>query len=620
MKRINPFTLWLLVLVSIVLAASRSDAAQAGRVDVVLWFDTEDYLLPASDDAAKRLAELLSQREIRATFKVVGEKARVLERRGRTDVIAALRKHDIGYHSNLHSVHPAPAEYLSDCGLLDGAAEFARRERQGAADVRRIFGRDSLACYGQPGSSWACQSIVALKDIGVGPVYLDDGSHVGLRGQPFWYAGVLNAYGMGVNVTRMDLHNANGLEQANEKVTAIAQRLAAEGGGLISIYFHPCEFVHEKFWDAVNFSRGANPPREEWKVPPQLPAEQTERAFARFAMYIDHIKSLGVRFVTASELPGIYADRLRSEGLTEAELLRLAKNLADPNVTGVDYQVLAGKAISPADQFELLAMAMGELIDGRIVNYPLVAKGLLGPDAAPGSAGEGGQMIAWPAFRDAAVDVRDYLRVHGRVPARVFIGAASVTPADFLGGLAFAYQFEWEHGKLPLDGVQLGKGLAVLTERHVANDPTGLFDWVIHKSDLRPAKILEVARLQAWTLKPAVRSPQQSATQGGIHRMQATRAASLSARMPSCQKNGKVVRGSAPTPCRVPSTHDRGRRSPITVAPKAVLRALGPGLCSSPGLCTRGFEIPCRGDYNIFARGRSIGGPVGNINWFSGGL
>ncbi|MGA2256140.1 MAG: hypothetical protein ABSG53_15945, partial [Thermoguttaceae bacterium] len=415
MKRTNQITLWLLASMSIVFAASRSDGAQAARVDVILWFDTEDYLLPASDDAAKRLAELLSQRDIRATFKVVGEKARVLERRGRVDVITALRKHDIGYHSNFHSVHPAPAEYMADCGLLDGVAEFVRRERQGAADVRRIFGRESLACYGQPGSSWACQAIVALKDIGVGPVYLDEGSHVGLRGKPFWYAGALNAYGMGANFTRMDLYNANGLERANTEVTAITQRLAADGGGLVSICYHPCEFVHRKFWDAVNFSRGANPPREDWKVPPQLPAEQTEQAFARFEKYIDHIKSLGVRFVTASELPIIYADRVRSEGLTETELLGLAERLADLKATGVDYQILAGKAVSPADQFELLAIAMGELIDGTAVKYPLVAKGLMGPDSAPGAAGEGGQMIAWPAFRDAAADVRDYLRAHGRV-------------------------------------------------------------------------------------------------------------------------------------------------------------------------------------------------------------
>src|SRR6478736_1324058 len=104
----------------VVLGQGQPAAKGTPRVDVILWFDTEDYLLPADDDAAKRLAEMLSARGIRATFKVVGEKARVLERRGRTDVIEALKKHTIAYHSNYHSVHPTVTEYEADCGFLDG--------------------------------------------------------------------------------------------------------------------------------------------------------------------------------------------------------------------------------------------------------------------------------------------------------------------------------------------------------------------------------------------------------------------------------------------------------------------------------------------------------------------
>src|SRR5262245_42125144 len=101
-------------------------------VNVILWFDTEDYLLPADDDATKRLCDMLSERGIRATFKLVGEKARVLEQRGRKDVITALKRHDIGYHSDFHSVHPTPTEYLAPCGWLDGLQEFTRLEGQGA--------------------------------------------------------------------------------------------------------------------------------------------------------------------------------------------------------------------------------------------------------------------------------------------------------------------------------------------------------------------------------------------------------------------------------------------------------------------------------------------------------
>ena len=58
-----------------VLFFSFSGNAQTPPIYVTLWFDTEDYILPESDDAAKRLAEMLTRLGIKATFKVVGEKA-----------------------------------------------------------------------------------------------------------------------------------------------------------------------------------------------------------------------------------------------------------------------------------------------------------------------------------------------------------------------------------------------------------------------------------------------------------------------------------------------------------------------------------------------------------------
>src|SRR2546421_172403 len=90
----NWFRLFLsLLAVFIPYGAALAVASLPAEVNVILWFDTEDYLLPADDDACKRLADMLTERKIRGTFKVVGEKARVLEKRGRKDVIRALRRH-----------------------------------------------------------------------------------------------------------------------------------------------------------------------------------------------------------------------------------------------------------------------------------------------------------------------------------------------------------------------------------------------------------------------------------------------------------------------------------------------------------------------------------------------
>src|SRR5437660_2067252 len=381
-------------------------AAEKPAVHVILWFDTEDYLLPADDDATKRLAEMLTHRGIRATFKLVGEKARVLERRGRRDVIAALKKHDIGYHANFHSVHPAPSEYLADCGLLDGIAEFARREGGGAADVRRILGVKTLACYGQPGSSWASQTIAALKEIGVAPhgvpCYVDEGTHIGLNEQPFWYENALVVYHMGQNYTRMDLHDPAAVEPAKQKVSAIADRLRGQGGGLISIFYHPCEWVHKEFWDGVNFRRGANPPREEWKPPPQRSTEETDAAFQRFSDYIDHIRSISnVHFVTAGDLPILYPDLTHTQGASQEDLAEITQRLTESQSTNLDFQVLGNRAYSLADQFELMTLVLGDSIEGQKTRFPLPLDGILGPDAAAASASKSNSHLNWPAFRDS---------------------------------------------------------------------------------------------------------------------------------------------------------------------------------------------------------------------------
>lgn len=487
------------------------NAGEKSTVDVILWFDTEDYLLPADDDASKRLAEMLTQRGIQATFKMVGEKARVLERRGRTDVIAALKKHDIGYHSDFHSVHPTPSEYLAECELLDGIAEFARRERRGAADVRRIFGVETLSCYGQPGSSWGPQTIAALREIGVAPhgipCYVDEGSHVGLDEKPFWYADALVVYHLGRNYTRMDLHDSAAVGPAKEKVLAIADRMRGNGGGLISIFYHPCEWVHQEFWDGVNFRRGANPPREQWKPPPQRTAEETEGAFQRFAGYIDYIRAIpGVRFVTASDLPLLYPDSIRTSGASEADLNQIARALSGGGLKGVDFLVIGDRAYSVADQFEMLEVAVDDLIEGRQTRFPLKTAGLLGPDSPPRVSRESRQ-LDWFTFRDAARDVRDFIRAERRVPARVFVGPDAMAPADFLVALASVYDVYQRTGKLPsTEGVLPGKNVELLPERYVAKDTPGLFGgWIIHKEGFRAPRILEVARLQAWTLKPAIR-------------------------------------------------------------------------------------------------------------------
>lgn len=124
------------------------------KVYVVFQFDVEDFVTPETDEVLLRLAQIMEGFGVKASFCVVGEKARVMESRGRTDVIDALRGQDVAYQSNLHSVHPVISEYLSEKGWDEGVEEVRLRESQGVEAVSRIFGVKPSA-FIQPGGSWA---------------------------------------------------------------------------------------------------------------------------------------------------------------------------------------------------------------------------------------------------------------------------------------------------------------------------------------------------------------------------------------------------------------------------------------------------------------------------------
>jgi hypothetical protein len=52
--------------------------------------------------------------------------------------------------------------------------------------------------------------------------------------------------------------------------------------------------------------------------------------------------------------------------------------------------------------------------------------------------------------------------------------------------------------------VELSSSGKLLPAQFVADDTPDLFGgWIIHREGFRAPKLLEIARLQAWTLKPA---------------------------------------------------------------------------------------------------------------------
>lgn len=473
--------------------APRARADGATKVYIILWFDTEDYILPASDDAALKIADFLSREGIRATFKVVGEKARTLERRGRSDVIAALKKHEIGYHSNWHSTQPSPAMYLANLGWDEGVAEFDRRERPGYDDVQRIFGV-APSCYGQPGSSWAPQSYGAMRNWGM-EVYLDAGSHVALDGKPHYFDGILTFYKL-THTLRAKLAGADASKEAENGFLAARDKLLAEKSGVVSVYYHPCEFVHREFWDGANFRNGANPPREQWRLPAAKTPEESRVAFAIFESYIRFIKRHPeVQFITASEGARLYRDRARNRAFSAAELRTIAAGVGDP----VRFQQTAECALAPSETFGLLNEYLRERLAGRTPESVVLRSTPYGPTN-----------IVFPQMGPVATnksqvmrtteDVGGYLKKHGRIPNRVWLGSVSVPPEAYLRAMA-QWTLDVVDGKPFPEAITISSAKIDLSA--VADDNPNLWKWVIFPTGFRAPALMDLAKRQAWTVKPA---------------------------------------------------------------------------------------------------------------------
>jgi hypothetical protein len=328
-------------------------------------------------------------------------------------------------------------------------------------------------------------------------VYLDAGTHVNLDGKPCYYAGVLNLYKL-EHTLRTSLGGPADLAKAQERTAAAIKKLSGEGGGLISIYYHPCEFVHKEFWDGVNFRKGANPPRVQWQLPPAKTAEESKIAYATFEDYIRFIKRFPeVQFITAAEAARLYHDRALGRRFSTAELKAIAQAVG----TDVGFQKHGDHALSASEVFRLLNDYLAARLSGK---YPEVLE-LTGTPLGP--TGKVSALLE-PQTTDASqlertcLDVADFLQRQGRIPSTVWLGSSGVPPEAYLAALARVVLARLEGRPTP-ESVEIPKATLGVA-RYVSVDDPSLWTWVIFPPGFRAPEMMELARKQAWTLKPAL--------------------------------------------------------------------------------------------------------------------
>lgn len=462
---------------------------------VVICFDVEDYVTPASegiDDIPMWLADIMTEEGMAGTFFVIGEKARSLEERGRKDVIHAMARHDIGSHTDLGSIHPTITEILERAEWEEGVRQMRKQESRGFRELERIFGK-TVSSLGKHGGSYGPQLVGALSQMGAGFVY----SPVRLPGHnAVWFCNTLNFYGsyggFDDNYYRDDLFDP--------MLKDLEQRFPKDIHGVDVLTFfacHPCKIRTVQFWD-LNYYNGANPGPELWKMPELRPAESMVTARKNFRRLMRFLKKRpDIEIAPFSDV--IKKFSYQKESLTQAKLAEIASKIL------AEKKVIIDDHYSAAEVFSALAASIIECQNTGILPGQVKRLGPFGPKQMPPVRPETDKALRAEVF-DLAREALAMIKESKTLPHQLLLDNKAIGTGSLLALFSEMFlslrseSIPGEFVVLPFDACPVDN----LDD--IVESVEGCKSWPVHREDLDMAHIVEMTKMQLWTLKPALRA------------------------------------------------------------------------------------------------------------------
>jgi hypothetical protein len=143
-----------------------------------LTFDTEDFISENSVSGLNSILDLLKKHELTGLFFITGSMAEKLSNFPVT--VDLLNKHQIGYHSSGHSIHPTIFEF-TDVECYDDAYRTSiiretshinpfTGETEGFGGIhalRDLFPKKQIISFRAPGYCWTPPHLDAMKTLGI---------------------------------------------------------------------------------------------------------------------------------------------------------------------------------------------------------------------------------------------------------------------------------------------------------------------------------------------------------------------------------------------------------------------------------------------------------------------
>lgn len=277
-----------------VASAMLAGVALASQTEVLFFFDTEDFTNPRSDDGAKEIADLMNEMGLTGHFAVVGRVAEALEKRGRWDVIDAMKPHLFAGHTWDHSVHPNLCERTD---IADYAAAFAdvdSRERKTMSLIRSVFGAQKVYGAVPPGNSDSYVAMYAYSAMGIefycGPWFFGDDP------EDIW---LCNMRMLPYNAPFEWLMEPDCSNDPNDPYSDRPEGCRTVDGVLDHVakwkravfYLHPNKIHSLEFADVLNYKGYNRHPDEKWEMSPERRPEDVAVYMGRVREILRRLKA-----------------------------------------------------------------------------------------------------------------------------------------------------------------------------------------------------------------------------------------------------------------------------------------------------------------------------------------
>lgn len=434
--------------------------------ELIFSFDTEDFTSEKAADGILAEAEILHKNGVKGCFCMVGLLAKQLTAWGRTDVLDALKHHEIGLHTYGHTLHPMINEYTDIADFDEARREVIRQETEAIRLIREATGTEKIYAAVPPGNQKSYAAMYAYSDMGI-PVYADTYCDPANGGGSYY----CNIFHVEYAFCLESILFTCGEKEIREMLDRLSSRKRAV------IFTHPNQSLFNEWWDILNYDKENLCEFGNWKECRRRPPEETERFFRNLDLLVRLAKADSrFRIVTYSDVAAqTAAEGKRIIRRSDIPLLReqLRKEL---------YPVTDPTSLSLSDIF----YACVKLLGGEEKYVCSKAYGFLEkPYAADTSFS-----VTEREMRESAATIK----TEAFLPTRITVGEKKLGPADWLFAALDVLSGENEAVITPKKQLPCLDGLPQVRDCSFAGT------WR-HSDAFRDEYLSDRLRWQSWTMR-----------------------------------------------------------------------------------------------------------------------